>query len=111
MANTTGRHQQPQPQPQIVIVRHEHGCLVTALVFVLFGWIGLAAMAVWKLAGLAWRWLVVYPAQWSMAAMRASVRGSRWLTARYGWRGWAVVAGVVVVLAVLGGVVGGSGGH
>lgn len=97
-------------KPQVVYVQQQkaqsHGCLVTALVFVLFGWIGLAAMAVWKLAQLSWRLLVTYPLRWSVAAVRAMARGAGWLTIRYGWRGWAVVAGVVVVLAVVGSLVG-----
>lgn len=91
-------------QPQVVYVQQapqkpqSHGCLVTAIAFLLFGWIGVAAVALWKLTKLAWRasWAcVVYPVRWT-------VGGSRWLTAHYGWRGWAFVGGAVVVLAIFG---------
>jgi len=95
-------------QPQVVYVQQKqsHGCFMMALVFVLFGWIGLAAMAVWKLTKLAWALLVTYPLKWSMATLRATARGASWLTTRYGWRGWAVVSVVVVVLAIFGSIVG-----
>lgn len=101
-----------QPQQTIIVKQQSSGCLVTALVFVLFGWIGVAVMALWALT----KWTLrasVAPLRWGwqacVALWRWSVRGSRALTARYGWRGWAVVGGVVVVLAVLGSVLSATG--
>lgn len=104
----------PQQPPQVVIVQQQakshNGCLVTALMFVLFGWIGLAAMGVWKLTKLTWNLFIGWPVKWAWQATSAlwrwSLQGSRALTARYGWRGWAVVGGVVVALAILGSIVG-----
>lgn len=108
-------------QPQVVYVKQNNGCLVTAIVFVLFGWIGLIAMGMWKLAKLAWSLTVTYPLRWTMALSKlaitysirwtvalgsASARGAKWLTVKYGWRGWAVFSVVIVVLAILGHIVG-----
>ena len=112
MANQ--RNQQLPQGAQVVYVQQQkqsHGCLVTALVFVLFGWIGLAVIAAWKLTKVAWALLVTYPLRWSVAGIRATARGASWLTARYGWRGWAVAGGVVVALAIFGGILQAVGAH
>ncbi len=94
------QQQRTSPQQQ----QSSHGCLITALIFVLFGWIGLLVAGVWRLT----RWLLhaaVAPLRWTWQATRAltvwSWRGSQALSARYGWRGWAVVGVVVVALAIL----------
>jgi len=106
---------QPNSQQPVIIVKQQPGgCLVTALVFVLFGWLGIAAMALWKLAQWTWQasaalWRWTWQA--SMWSAKATARGASWLTARYGWRGWAVVGAVVIVLAILGALAGNGGGH
>lgn len=84
--------QQVQPQPQVIIVKHEHGCLVPLLITLCFGWVGLGVYGLWKLtklswhltvwaARISWRWCVAYPVQWSWVASvwtyRATVRGIR----------------------------------
>lgn len=92
--------------------KQSHGCLYTVLAFLLFGWLGAAAMAVFKMLQVAWRWtlavgwklpVALVRATWqaSVACVRWSVRGGKMLTARYGAKGWAVVGVVVVVLAIL----------
>lgn len=104
-----------QPQPQVIIVKQQqkhNGCLVTALVFLLFGWLGLAAMALWKLAQIGWKmtmvtlragWalFVAYPVRGAIALWPHVMRASRAFHERYGWRGWAILAGVVVALALI----------
>ena len=66
-----------------------------------------------KFVRLGWRWTVAYPVKWSIAlcrwtwqASRAAwpyaVRGVQTFHARYGAKGWAIVGGIIVVLAVLG---------
>lgn len=52
-------------QPNVVYVKERNGCLVNALVFLLFGWIGLAAVALWAATKWVWRWGVVFPAVWT----------------------------------------------
>lgn len=109
---------------QVVYVQQpqkSHGCLMTAVVFLLFGWIGLAVMAAWKLTKVAWTWTITVGWRWPVALCRAAWRGSVAATravwphaltagkafhARYGAKGWAILGGVVLVLAVLGAVLG-----
>lgn len=100
---------QQQPQQVIIVKQQSNGCLITALVFVFFGWIGLAVMAVWKVLGWAWQASVAlmrWTWQASVASVQWTARGASWLTARYGWRGWAVVGAVVVALAILSAITG-----
>lgn len=95
----------PQPQPSVVYVQQPKRGASGCLVFLLFGWLGLATLGAWRLtkwtlraslAPLRWTW------QACVASARWTARGARWLTTRYGWRGWAVVGGVIVALAILG---------
>jgi len=52
-------------QPNVVYVeRKNNGCLINALIFVLFGWIGLAFVALWAATKWLWRWCVVFPSVW-----------------------------------------------
>lgn len=95
--------------PVVVIEKRNNGCLITAITFLLFGWLGLAAMAAWKL--LVWTWNAsVALMRWTWQATVASVKwtgkASAALTARYGWRGWAVVGVIFVALAILGALTG-----
>lgn len=63
-----------------------------------------------KAVRLGWRWTVAYPVKWSVAASRAAwpyaVRGAQTFHARYGAKGWAILGGVIVVLAVVGTILG-----
>lgn len=52
-------------QPNVVYVKQSNGCLINAIAFLLFGWIGVAALALWKLTQWVWRWCVVFPAVWT----------------------------------------------
>ncbi|HEV2236863.1 MAG TPA: hypothetical protein VGR57_09420, partial [Ktedonobacterales bacterium] len=117
--------------PQVIVVkRGGNGCLLSVLITLLFGWVGLAAVALVAGTKLAWRvtaatvrglWgmtagLSKLTARGTVAAGRGSValgrfglphvqRGVAAFTARYGQRGWLLVgggaAGVVVVVVIM----------
>lgn len=50
-----------RPTERIVYVEraHSHGCLITTLAFLLFGWLGVLAVAVGKMLQLAWGFTVL----------------------------------------------------
>ncbi|HKV83406.1 MAG TPA: hypothetical protein VJN88_02545 [Ktedonobacterales bacterium] len=63
----------PEPGQTIVYVQQKNnGCLVTALVFLLFGWLGLAVMACWKLTKLAWNWTITVGIKWPARLIKVS---------------------------------------
>lgn len=77
-----------QQQSQVVIVKHEHGCLVSLLLVVLFGWVGALWVAcvwtlktAWRVSTWAlvtsWRWTVAYPVKYSWRACLWTWRGTR----------------------------------
>lgn len=126
-----------EQRPQVIIVKQQsNGCLVTTLVYLLFGWIGLAVMAAWKLTKLGWNLFVAYPVKWTVALTKLTWRGSialtRWsipyivalshrivqafqaMHARYGWRFWAILGaflGVVLIVSLIVGYIAGATGH
>ena len=90
---------QAQPAPQVVIVKvkQSHGLLW----FILFGWWYVAYLAIkWSIVT-GWKLFVAWPWKWTIAATTWSVAASRRFTARYGARGWAILAAVVVILAII----------
>ena len=54
----------PKDTGNVVYVKQSNGCLINAIVFLLFGWIGLAAVALWAATKWVWRWCVVFPSVW-----------------------------------------------
>lgn len=65
-------------KPNVVYVQKQqnHGCLMGAVVFLLFGWIGLAAMAAWKMTKLAWSWTVAVGWKLPVALTKATWKAS-----------------------------------
>ena len=104
-----------QAEEMLRLQRHanaQRGCLMSIVWTLLFGvfyWAWLAVKWTWKgsvaLVRLGWRWTVTYPVVWTIALSRQAVRQSQAFSERYGWRGWAVVAGAVVALAILGSII------
>ncbi len=116
MVNVPQQQPQQPMQPQVIIVQQKShtGCLLTILATLLFGWFGLIAAALaymvkWAWQVNAWGWRVIWRA--SLATSNASVRLGRAFHERYGWRGWAVVGAVVVVLAIIGNISAALGSH
>lgn len=120
------KEQQPQPlmtaaqaDEMLRLARRadKRGGLLHFVVFTwLFGifywsWLALKWTAIGsvKLARIGWNWTVAYPVKWSVQLSRAAwpyvVRGVRTFHTRYGWRGWGIVAAVVVVLGIIGNIV------
>ena len=90
---------QAQPAPQVVIVKvkRDNGCLW----FLAFGWLYPAWLLLKAITVAGWRLFVAWPWRGVVALTRWSVAASRRFTARYGARGWAILAAVVVVLAII----------
>ena len=110
---SNGQQQQPQRQVIEVHVKQDHGLIW----FLFFGWWYVGWVVVkwcfhvvtWPVrfgAKVGWLTLVKWPWQASVKLWQWSVAGGKLLTERYGWRGWAVAGGVVIVLAILGSVMG-----
>ena len=114
-----------ESKPTVIIIKEQSDNKL--LRFVLFtwlfgifywGWLALkwCTIGSWRLLCFTWRWTVTYPVKWSIALTRWSmqmsrrawpyvVRGVQAFHARYSWRGWAIVAAVVVVLGIVGSII------
>lgn len=71
-------HNTQQNGPQVVYVKEKHGCLMTVVTYLLFGWIGLAVVALWKVTKWLWHIGVAVPARWTWVATVALCKWS-WL--------------------------------
>lgn len=97
----------------VYVERKRHGLLhflVFTWLFGIFYWAWLGVKLCWRLitwpfrmgARVGWDVVIRWPWELCVAAWKWGARGSRALTTRYGWRGWAVLGGAVVLLAILG---------
>ena len=92
------RQQQPQKIVVIVKQRGGHGCLLSTLIVLLFGWLGLLAVATVAAAKVSWA-LTKVAARWTWAA---TVAVSRWTWEGMVWSWRLTVRGVhaLIPLAV-----------